>query len=443
MIPGSSAVLGAQRILSLGAAGLAMVGAARVLGADSSEFAVVAVLMNSFQLLSLANLGVPSAIVTPLSRYLALGELGEAQAVFRWAQRRLTILGVGVALGIAALTLAPGLRTVFGVKTSPATISGAVLLVGVSVGIGIALGHFGAVAQAVGQHKKLAWCNTAGTAVQYLVVGLLWACKAQSPALWIGAGSAGGVAGVLVTSVIFQRVARSAGLVHGHGGFQHSPGRPRFAGLGRAGGLYLLIVVGNAIAVQTDTIVIAHLVSDAAVGGYAVSYRVATIVPVVGYSAMLPLWSQIATLDAMGGGPEIRALVLRWLIASAALGAVAAGLIVAIGDEIFRFLAGEGVIISPSLRWSMAAIVLVMSLMGPLSMFLNGRHLVAEQATMVAMMVSLNLALSLYLANRIGQSGPAWATAIAQVLCVVVPTLWYLLRPAALPIVLAERRDAK
>src|SRR5207248_7530708 len=80
-----------------------------------------------------------------------------------------------------------------------------------------------------------------------------------------------------------------------------------------------------------------------------------------------------------------------------------------------------GVTAPYSLLAAAAVWIVLLSLSGALSMFLNAARVIRIQIVLALLMMVTNLALSIELTRRIGISGVVWGTVIAQSLVVVAP----------------------
>ena len=68
------------------------------------------------------------------------------------------------------------------------------------------------------------------------------------------------------------------------------------------------------------------------------------------------------------------------------------------------------------------------TLNGPFAMLLNGANVVGFQAACSTLMAIANVAISIYLVQRIGVSGAVYGSVISQFFLVLIPQLWYVPR---------------
>ncbi len=70
----------------------------------------------------------------------------------------------------------------------------------------------------------------------------------------------------------------------------------------------------------------------------------------------------------------------------------------------------------------------MLSLSQPLAMLLNAANVVRFQVVIAVLMCVTNLVLSIVLVETVGVAGPALGTAIAQTVCVLIPSAVYIRR---------------
>jgi O-antigen/teichoic acid export membrane protein len=68
------------------------------------------------------------------------------------------------------------------------------------------------------------------------------------------------------------------------------------------------------------------------------------------------------------------------------------------------------------------------TLNGPFAMLLNGANVVGFQVVCAVLMAVANVAISIYLVQRIGVSGAVYGSVISQFFFVLVPETWYVRR---------------
>jgi O-antigen/teichoic acid export membrane protein len=68
------------------------------------------------------------------------------------------------------------------------------------------------------------------------------------------------------------------------------------------------------------------------------------------------------------------------------------------------------------------------TLNGPFAMLLNGANVVAFQAVCSVLMAVANVAISIYLVQRIGVSGAVYGSVISQLVFILIPEVWYVRR---------------
>jgi O-antigen/teichoic acid export membrane protein len=115
----------------------------------------------------------------------------------------------------------------------------------------------------------------------------------------------------------------------------------------------------------------------------------------------------------------------RSLLATCAWGVVVSSLLVLFGGPIVRVWAGGDISPDTALLLALGAFSVLLCVGQALAVYMNAANVVGFQAVCLSVMVVLNLALSIFLTNAIGISGPAWGSAISLALVVIVPYAVY------------------
>jgi O-antigen/teichoic acid export membrane protein len=194
----------------------------------------------------------------------------------------------------------------------------------------------------------------------------------------------------------------------------------------RFGLLFFVLSIAGAVAYQTDNIVIAQLLGPAEVTQYAVPMRLFLLAPLLLSFALVPLWPAYGEALARGDHAWVRQTFARSLGVSATLGALMATGLFLLGEPILHAWVGESINPSDSLLSALAVLTLLGCVTGPIAMYLNGANVLGFQVACAITMMVANLGLSITLTRAIGLSGPAWGSAIAQVVFVLLPFAVYM-----------------
>jgi O-antigen/teichoic acid export membrane protein len=104
-------------------------------------------------------------------------------------------------------------------------------------------------------------------------------------------------------------------------------------------------------------------------------------------------------------------------------------LLVLFGSQITNLWLGEGrVEIPQSLLVSFGLWLMLNAIGGPLAMLLNGANIVRFQAVTAVAMAIVNVGLSVLFTGWIGVAGPVLGSVVAQLTCIVLPSMFYVSR---------------
>lgn len=196
------------------------------------------------------------------------------------------------------------------------------------------------------------------------------------------------------------------------------------AALMRAGGLWLAIQSATAVSYQSDALVISHVLGADAVTHYTVPMRLFMFMPALASFALLPLWPAIRSALARGEVQWVRRATYRMTLIAAAAVVVPTLLLLLAAPYIIDVWTGGKVQVSTALLIALALWAITTCLVTPMAFLLAGLDVLRFQAATYACMAVVNLALSISLAHAIGIQGVVFATAIANVTCIIIPSLW-------------------
>ncbi len=193
-----------------------------------------------------------------------------------------------------------------------------------------------------------------------------------------------------------------------------------------SGVLFLLLGVAGAVAYQTDALVISHVLGPSDVTTYSLALRLFAIPGLAVSFVLAPLWPAFGDAFARRDVAWVRQTLRRAIVWGAAVNIPGALLLVLLGQWLVDLWVGEGEVAVPTLLLvSFALWTVLNTVSGPLAMLLNGAHVVRFQVICAIAMAVLNLPLSIVLTEWLGVAGPILGSAIAQSLCIVVPSLVY------------------
>jgi O-antigen/teichoic acid export membrane protein len=266
-------------------------------------------------------------------------------------------------------------------------------------------------------------------------------------ALWAAAGSVMSLIGVVLIIAFRQGlpwlVAASAGgpllaaLGNGFVLYLRRPWlRPRLISVtGDAvhrvfnqGMLFFALQITMVLGYQSDNFVIAQVLGPDQVTQYTVPYRLFTIAPLLLNLALGPLWPAYAEAAARGDSDWVRRTLGRSIKLSLLMTVPPALLLVVFGGPLIHLWVGDKVVPTLELLVALGLLSVIMAVSEALSMFLNGLNILRLQVICSWIMAVTNIGLKVTLAGEIGVSGVAYATVVAQVICILIPSMFYVPR---------------
>ncbi len=191
----------------------------------------------------------------------------------------------------------------------------------------------------------------------------------------------------------------------------------------RVGLLFFVLQAAFAIGYQSDNIVIDRILGPHAVAAYAVPMRLFVVAPTLLGLVLTPLWPAYREALVRGDQEWTIRRVRQSLLAAVGISTVVGGFILVWHEPLLKVLSGGRVRASLSLLVALFAWSVLSSLAGALAMFLNASNELRFQAWLAVGSTVLNVSLSIALTQMIGVSGPAWGSAAALAMVVVLPAL--------------------
>jgi O-antigen/teichoic acid export membrane protein len=196
----------------------------------------------------------------------------------------------------------------------------------------------------------------------------------------------------------------------------------------RAGGMWLAIQTATTISYQSDALVISHVLGPTAVTAYSIPMRLFLFVPALMSFALLPMWPAIRSALARHDVCWVRRIFKRMtFVATIAVVATTLVLLVSAPRLIDLWTSGE-IESSRSLLIALALWAVTTCLVTPIAFLLAGVNALRFQMLTNGTMAVLNLGMSIPLAHLLGVEGVAYATVAANVVCIILPSLWYIPR---------------
>jgi O-antigen/teichoic acid export membrane protein len=197
----------------------------------------------------------------------------------------------------------------------------------------------------------------------------------------------------------------------------------------RTGLLFLVLQIAGLAAYSLDNVVIAQIMGSPAVQEYAVPTKLFTLAPTLLSFVLLPLWPAYRESLSRGDGAWVRR-TLRRSIKLAALVNIPSTLVLVVAGPFILQVWAPQLHLQPTtlLLVGLGTWTIMNTLNGPFAMLLNGANVVGFQAVCATLMAVTNVAISIYLVQRIGVSGAVYGSVISQFVFILVPEVWYVRR---------------
>lgn len=195
-----------------------------------------------------------------------------------------------------------------------------------------------------------------------------------------------------------------------------------------AGGLWFVIQAAVAVSYQSDALVINHVIGPSAVSEYTVAMRLFGLMPTLLSLALQPLWPAVRNALAQRDVDWVRRAFLRMTVIGTVFVMVPTMALFVAGPWLINLWTSGAIAPSRQLLLALSLWAATICLVTPVAYLLAGASALRFQAATHAVMAVLNLGLSISLAHRVGVAGVVYATVIANVVCIIVPSLIYIRR---------------
>jgi O-antigen/teichoic acid export membrane protein len=196
----------------------------------------------------------------------------------------------------------------------------------------------------------------------------------------------------------------------------------------RSGGQFLVLQLAVAAAFYSDSLIAARVIGPEAVAQYSIATKLFLVPTILVTAAVGPLWPAYGEAFARGDVPWLRRTLRRSLLLVLAVTLPLSAFLAILADPILQVWIG-GAVSPPQLLVVGVAVWTVLSGIGTsLAMLLNGLHVLRFQIGTAVVMAVLNVALSVFLASRIGVAGVILGPVIASPASTLVPLGLYVPR---------------
>lgn len=196
--------------------------------------------------------------------------------------------------------------------------------------------------------------------------------------------------------------------------------------LAGTGLLFLVLQVAVAAIFMSDNLVIAQMLGAAAVPDYAVPEKLFSLVGMVIFLALSPLWPAYGEAIARGDSGWVRATLRRSLTISVAVAAVGSCVLVVLAPSILKLWVGHTVSPPFPLLLCLGVWKVIEAVGQSLAMFLNGARVIGFQVVAALFTAACAIVLKLYFVDKVGVAGVVLATIVSYTTLTLVP--FYVLR---------------
>ena len=189
------------------------------------------------------------------------------------------------------------------------------------------------------------------------------------------------------------------------------------------GSVFVVYLITQALAVQSDQILIARFLGADAVAEYSIVQRLFNQPQVLVTLALAAQWPAYGEALGRGDLAWIRSHFSQSLIGYAVIATVGSGVLALFCNDILRVWVGGGMVASQLMITSMAAYAIVATLANVFSFFFMSLSLHRLMIGTQLAMFAVNLPLSIWLLPRVGSAGAIIGTTVGYLVAIVIPGL--------------------
>ena len=388
----------------------------KYLGVD--RFGVWMTITSLIAFLTFADFGLGNGLMNAVAKCHANGDV---QGLRSYVSTALLVLAAIALLGIAtALTVAPLLpwNSLLAVNTTQFSVAElartmVTFIVCLSIGIPLVVVQKVQLALQLGYLANL-WQLTAN--LSSLLV-LLLAMKLHASLAWLIAASLATPAFVfLVSAIVFWTAQQPA--------FRPSLSLAKLhcaKELLHTGFLFFLIQVAGALAVASDTLIIAHTLGNEYVAQYSVAAKLVDGIVMLSALFLTPLWPAYADAFARRDGRWIKRTLNLSLIVTAGATAGMSLVLVIVSKPLTMAWVGPTVAYSAILFAMCATWGVIRATGNALAMFLNGVGWIGFQAAVAIIFAFLSIVCKVVFARHFGVAGIPAALALVYLVTIAIP----------------------
>jgi O-antigen/teichoic acid export membrane protein len=194
------------------------------------------------------------------------------------------------------------------------------------------------------------------------------------------------------------------------------------------GGMFFLIQVVVAISFSADNFIIARTLGVATVSFYSIPQRMFSVISVMLFTMVTPLWPAYGEAVSRGDLPWVRRTLRHTLLGTFAVSGAVSVTLLLLAHRILLLWVGPSIHPAFMLLLGLAVWEIVRSVIGTLQMFLNGASILRFQTITHCIFGIACLTAKFWCAHAFGIAGVPWAGIATYGLFIVLPNAWYVPR---------------
>jgi len=188
--------------------------------------------------------------------------------------------------------------------------------------------------------------------------------------------------------------------------------------------MFLVIQAAILSLFSMDNIIIAQVLSPSHVSEFSVTIKLCSVVFLIFGVGFAPVWPALGEAMARGDTAWVTRTVTRTLMLAAIIAICAAGLVYGCGVGVICSWTSGVIVPSQRLITSVAILIVVGGVAGVWQIILNGMGCVAFHAKCSVILLPVAIVSKMWLIHHCGVAGVALGSAIAYVICILIPGAW-------------------
>lgn len=194
------------------------------------------------------------------------------------------------------------------------------------------------------------------------------------------------------------------------------------------GSEFFVLQIAGLVVFNSDNLVVTHYLGPAEVATYSIAWRLVGYATVVQTLLTPALWPAFSEAFVRGDLEWIRRTFWRTMMFTMGTALIFSAVFAVSGRWIIQIWAGSAAVPTEGLLLLMCAWILISTFMNNTATVLVAKGQARLQAWCSLAATGVNLALSIYLVQRIGAPGVILATILSYVFVLIIPQTWQALR---------------